>query len=72
MTEPSVTRLSLEDVMELLEVKTIPGEPRQLERLREWIEKLVEKRGRDGVWENRRELLNRWEQHLKSKSKSCC
>jgi ribosomal protein L17 len=72
MKESSVTRLSLEDVMELLEVETITGTPRQLERLRKWIEKLVEQGGKAEVWESRQDLLSRWEQHLKAKSRSCC
>ncbi len=67
-----MTRLNVEDVMELLEVETIAGTTRQLERLCKWIETLVEKRGKVEVWENRRKLLSQWEEYLKGTSKSCC
>ena len=46
-----MTRLGIEDIMELLDMQTIPGEPWQLERFYKWIERLVEKRGKDYVWE---------------------
>ena len=59
-----MTRLSLEDVMNLLGVQFIPGTPGQLERLRKWIESLVEKRGNTFVLENRRGLLDQWERHM--------
>ncbi len=67
-----MTRLGIEDVMELLDVQTIPGEPWQVERVRKWIERLVKKRGRDYVWENRQSLLSQWEKQLKAKSEHCC
>jgi hypothetical protein len=51
-----MTHLSLEEVMNLLDVDTINGTPRQMERLRIWIESLVEKRGNAFVLENRRTL----------------
>lgn len=64
-------RLSLEEAMKLLDVKTIPGKSWQLERLRKQMERLVDTRGKSYVWENRRELLNQWEQYSKPKFKSC-
>lgn len=67
-----MTPLSIEDVMELLDVQTIPGKPWQLERVRKWIVQLVEKHGQDYVWKNRQTLLNQWEKHLKAKSEHCC
>lgn len=67
-----MTLISIEDVMKLLDVQTIPGKPWQLERFRKWIESLAEKRGVDYVWENKRNLLNQWEQQIKAKSKSPC
>jgi hypothetical protein len=67
-----MTRLGIEDVMELLDVQTLPGEPWQLERLYKWIGRLVEKRGKDYVWENRQNLLSQWGKHLKAKSEHCC
>jgi hypothetical protein len=33
---------------------------------------LVEQGGKAEVRESRQDLLSRWEQHLKAKSKSCC
>lgn len=70
--EPLETPLSLEEIMELLEVQAITGKPRQLERLRMWIETLIESHGEAYVRENRRKLRGQWEQHLKDKLKSCC
>ncbi len=67
-----MTRLSLEEVMNLLGVDTTNGTPRQMERLRRWIESLVEKRGNAFVLENRRNLLDQWEKHMKLKTESCC
>jgi hypothetical protein len=63
--------LSLKDVLELLGSPTPSGEPFQLERLRKWVESVVETRGEDYVWEHRRELLAQWEQHATGKFKSC-
>jgi len=40
-----LTRLSLEDVTDLLGVQGIPGTAGQLERLRRWVESVVDKRG---------------------------
>ena len=37
-----MARLSLKDVMNLLDVRNLAGTPGQLERLRKWIESLVE------------------------------
>lgn len=67
-----MTRLSLEDVMDLLGVQSMPGTPGQLERLRRWIESLVEKRGNTFVLENRRSLLEQWERHMVLKTYDCC
>ena len=67
-----MTRLSLEDVMDLLGVQFIPGTPGQLERLRKWIERLVEKRGNTFVLENRRGLLEQWKRHMVLKNWDCC
>jgi hypothetical protein len=70
--EQLLTRLSLEDVGNLLEMQTIHGTPGQLERLRRWIESEVERRGAVFVRENRQNLLRQWELHMKVKSKNCC
>ena len=70
--EALLTRLSLEDVMNLLGVQSVPGTPGQLERLRRWIESLVEKRGNTFVLENRRSLLEQWERHMVLKTYDCC
>ncbi len=67
-----MTRLSLEEVMNLLSVDAVNGTPKQVERLRKWIENLIEKRGNAFVSENRQNLLDQWEQHMKRKTKSCC
>ena len=67
-----MTRLSSEEVMTLLGIDTVNGTPKQVERLRKWIESLVEKRGNAFVMENRRNLLDQWEQHMKLKIESCC
>jgi hypothetical protein len=72
MKEALLTRLSLEDVMDLLGVQFIPGTPGQLERLRKWIERLVEKRGNTFVLENRRGLLEQWKRHMVLKNWDCC
>ncbi len=67
-----MTRLSLEDVKNLLGVQYVSGTPGQLERLRRWIESLVEKRGNTFVLENRRGLLDQWKQHMVLKNWDCC
>ncbi len=64
--------LSLEDVKSLLGIDTINGTPRQVERLRRWIEGLVDTRGNAFVLENRRSLLCQWEEHMKLKTQNCC
>jgi hypothetical protein len=71
MREIPVSRLAIEDVMKLLDVETVSWEPWQLERLRTWIERLVDTRGQDYVRENRRDILSQWEQYAKAKFKSC-
>jgi len=67
-----LTRLSLEDVTNLLGVQFVSGTPGQLERLRRWIESLVETRGNTFVLENRRVLLDQWERHMILKTYDCC
>ncbi len=67
-----MTRLSLEEVINMLSIESINGTPKQVERLRKWIENLVEKRGDAYVLENKRNLLDQWEQHMKLKIESCC
>lgn len=67
-----MTHLSLEDVTHLLGRQTISGTAGQLERLRRWIERMVDTRGSDFVRENRHNLLRLWDLHMKVKSKSCC
>jgi hypothetical protein len=67
-----MTHLSLEEVMTLLGIDTVNGTPKQVERLRKWIESLVEKRGNAFVMENRLNLLDQWEKHMKLKIESCC
>jgi hypothetical protein len=67
-----LTRLSLEDVLNLLGVQTMTGTAGQLERLRRWIEGVAEKHDSAFVWENRQSLLRLWELHMKVKSKNCC
>ena len=67
-----MTHLSIEKVMSLLGIEAISGTPKQQERLRKWIEVLVEKRGNDFVLESRQELLRQLEQHMKLKTQSCC
>jgi hypothetical protein len=57
--------------MKLLAVETISGKPLQTERFRRWIERLVESRGKAFVIENRRELLNQWEEFAKVEFTSC-
>ena len=67
-----MTRLSLEEVMNMLSIDSINGTPKQDERIRVWIEGLAEKRGHTYVMENRRNLLDQLEQHMKLKIESCC
>ncbi len=67
-----MTRLSLEDVTDLLGVQSLAGTAGQLERLRRWIENVVERRGSAFVKENRGDLLRVWNLHMKVKSKNCC
>ncbi len=66
-----MTPLSLEEVLQLLDVQTAHEEQWQLERLRKWVERLVETRGKDYVLDNRSDILNQWEQHISGKFKSC-
>ena len=71
MNASVATHVGLEEVMQLLEVETIPGKPWQRERLRKWIERLVENRGKEYVRRNRRDLIGQWEQYTDLKFKSC-
>lgn len=71
MNETDAIHLSLEDVMELLDVQTIPGKARELERLRRWIERMVKSRGKDYVRKNRQNLISQWEQYSKTSFTSC-
>jgi hypothetical protein len=66
-----VFHLSLEEALELLEVQTLAGKPRQLDRFRGWIERLVKSRGETFVWANRHDLLNQWEEFSKAYFKNC-
>jgi hypothetical protein len=66
-----VVHLSLKEAMKLLEVQTITGNPRQLARFRNWIQRLVESRGESFVLANRCDLLNQWEEFSKSNFKNC-
>ena len=72
MKEALMTRLSSEEVMNLLGVETIHGTPGQLERLRKWIERLAAKHGNTYVLKNRRSLLDQWERHMELKTFECC
>ena len=67
-----MTRLSLEEVLTLLGVQDLPGTAGQVERLRRWIESVVDKRGRAFVRQDRQNLLRLWDLHMKVKSKNCC
>ncbi len=67
-----MTHLSLEDVKDLLDVQNILGTPGQLERLRRWMQSIVDRRGKDFVRENRQNLLEQWEQHMGLKTFECC
>jgi hypothetical protein len=66
-----LTPLSLEEVLQLLDMQTAYEEPWQLERLRKWVERLVETRGKNYVLDNRSDILNEWEQHISGKFKTC-
>ena len=72
MKETFLTRLNLEEVMNLLGVQSMPGTPGQLERLRRWIESVVEKHGNVFVLENRQSLLDQWKRHMVLKTYDCC
>jgi hypothetical protein len=63
--------LSVKEVLELLDAQFAETEPWQLERLRKWVERLVQARGKDYVRENRQEVLAKWEQHSKGNFKTC-
>lgn len=66
-----MTNLTLKDALEILGAPDIGGDQRQLERLRKWVERLVEAHGEDYVRNNRGDLLTQWEQHARSQFKSC-
>jgi len=67
-----MNRLSLQETLNLLGVEDADGTHGQLERLRRWVEGLVERHGFDYVSENRCKLLDKWAAHKKLKMKSCC
>jgi len=67
-----MTHLSLEEVINLLGVDTTNCTPKQMERLRRWIESLAEKRGDSFVVENRCKLLDQWEKYIRLNTQSCC
>ena len=67
-----MTHLSLKEVMTLLDIDTVNGTPKEVERLRKWIEILAEKRGNVFVMENRQSLLDQWDEYMKRKTDSCC
>ena len=64
--------LSLHEAMNLLGVDALDGTHGQLERLRRWVEGLVERHGYEYVSENRCILLDKWTAHKKLKLKNCC
>ena len=53
-----MNRLSLQEAMNLLGVEDVDGTHGQLERLRRWVEGLVERHGNEYVSENRCKLLD--------------
>ncbi len=55
-------KLSLEKVYELLETAEIPGNEIELDVLRTRIGELLELNGEDWIRENRRMLLDQWQQ----------
>ncbi len=67
-----MAHLSREEVINLFGIETINGTQKQKERLRKWIEGLVEKRGASFVSENRQDLLRQLKQHMKLKTQGCC
>ena len=67
-----MNRLSLQEAMNLLGVEDVDGTHGQLERLRRWVEGLVERHGNEYVSENRCKLLTKWTVHKKLKMKNCC
>jgi hypothetical protein len=67
-----MTHLSLEEVINLLSVDNINCTPKQMERLRRWIECLAEKRGDSFVVENSCKLLDQWEKYIWLNTHSCC
>ncbi len=71
LKEPTMTSLSLEEVLELLGTEKALYEEWHRERLCKWIEGLVEARGKEYVREKWRDLPAQWEQHYKGKFKSC-
>jgi len=51
--------------MDMLGMQSIPGTPGQLEKLRRWIESVVDERGSTFVRGNRPNFLRLWELHMK-------
>lgn len=64
--------LSLQEAMNLLGVDALDGTHGQLERLRRWVEGLMERHGYEYVSENSCQLLEKWTTHKKLKLKNCC
>lgn len=53
--------LSLEDVYNLFEVKSLPGNEANLKTLVRWTNELVQEKGLEYVKTNRVRLLEQWE-----------
>lgn len=61
-------KLSLEKVYELLETAEIPGNEIELDVLRTRVGELLELNGEDWIRENRRMLLDQWQQVLEMRT----
>jgi hypothetical protein len=59
--EVSMNELSLDDVLDLLNSRELPGSADELKKLCIRIRELVELNGKDWVMENRQKLLDDWE-----------
>jgi hypothetical protein len=59
---------SLEKVYELLETAEIPGNEIELDVLRTRVGELLELNGEDWIRENRRMLLDQWQQVLEMRT----
>jgi len=56
-----MNELSLDDVLDLLNTRAIPGSADELKKLCIRIRELVELNGKDWVMANRQKLLDDWE-----------